>query len=161
MRKLSLPAFVSILVLSVLPAVQPAQAHDVGALHALANVRNLFLVVGSTDRKSINRNSNSDLCLVALTRALQEERFAVVGSRAKADAELTFTGGFITITEGRASKIGSAKLSYAAVVKDKAGSQLWSMVGDADGDSVAEACETAAEDVAEELEEARDEAEDD
>jgi hypothetical protein len=137
------------------------QAHDERALHGLARVQSIFLVVDGPDRKAINRNNASDLCLVALTQALQKEQFTVTSSRATADAEMLFTGGYTTIVEGSPSKIGRARLSYAVVVKDKNGAMLWSMVDDSKGDSIADACETAAEDIASEFEEAHDEALDD
>lgn len=160
MRSFSVLSLAVALAIALLPASQTAQAHDVGASHALAKVRSLFLVVNGPDRKAINRDNTSDLCLVALTHALQEEEFSVVRTRKAADAELVFTGGYITITEGRASRIGEATLNYAVVVKDSQGTVLWSMVDDTKGDSIADACREAAEVIADELEEARDDAED-
>ncbi|MGH8453787.1 MAG: hypothetical protein ACRES4_10705 [Nevskiales bacterium] len=140
----------------------PVQAHHEEGLHrGMANVRSIFLSVDGPDRKAINRENTSDLCLVALTHELQDEGFAVAGSRAKADAELVFTGGYITITQGRVNMIGDVQLNYAAVLKDKNGTTLWSVVDDEWGDSAAEACEDAADDIADELAEEREDALDD
>lgn len=155
------PSFLAAaLALCLLPAWHTAQAHDAKAMHGLAGVNSLSLVVNGPDRKALNRDNTSDLCLVALTHALQKEHFSVAGSRAKADAELVLTGSYVTITEGWASNIGETTLSYAVAVKDRSGAVLWSMVADAEGDSIAEACMEAAEEIAEELEDARDDARD-
>lgn len=142
-------------------AASPALAHEDGAHRGLANVNSIFLSVDGPDRKAINRENASDLCLVSLTHALQEEGFGIAGSRAKADAELVFTGGYITVTQGRPMAIGDAQLSYAAVLKDRKGTVLWSVVEDEWGDSIAEACEDAADDIADEIAEAKDDALDD
>ncbi len=127
----------------------------------LAYVQRILLTVKGPDVKAINRDNMSDLCLVALMQELQDEGFTIARSRDQADAELLFTGGFITITQGRASQIGDVQLSYAAVLKDMKGNVLWSMVDDEWGDSAAEACEDAADDIADEIEDARDDALDD
>lgn len=159
MRNYGFSGLLAVTILSLpLPALA---AHEEGAHRGMANVRSIFLSVDGPDRKAINRDNTSDLCLVALTHALQEEGFTIASSRAKADAELVFTGGYITITQGRVSTIGDAQLSYAAVLKDKAGTTLWSVVDDEWGDSPAEACQDTASDIADELEEAREDALDD
>lgn len=139
----------------------PSLAHDEGLYRGIANVRSLFLSVDGPDRKAINRDNTSDLCLVALTHSLQEEGFSIAGSRAKADAELVFTGGFLTITQGRTSLIGDVQLNYAVVLKDKIGTTIWSEVDDEWGDSAAEACEDAADEIAGDLAEVREDGLDD
>lgn len=127
----------------------------------LAYVQRILLTVKGPDVKAINRDNMSDLCLVALMQELQDEGFTIARSRDQADAELLFTGGFITITQGRSSRIGDVQLSYAAVLKDMKGNTLWSVVDDEWGDSAAEACEDAADDIADDIEDARDDALDD
>lgn len=161
MRSYGFSGLMAGLLLAVLPAAVPVQAHEEGHLHGMANVRSIYLSVDGPDRKAINRDNTSDLCLVALTHALQEEDFTIASSRSKADARLVFTGGYITVTEGRWGRIGDAQLSYAAVLKDRNGTTLWSVVDDQWGDSAAEACEDAAEDIASEVAEAREDALDD
>lgn len=127
----------------------------------LAYVQRILLTVKGPDVKAINRDNMSDLCLVALMQELQDEGFTIARSRDQADAELLFTGGYITITQGRSSRIGDVQLSYAAVLKDMKGNTLWSVVDDEWGDSAAEACEDAADDIADDIEDARDDALDD
>lgn len=156
-------------VIGIVASVLAVCAATASTLHAreqvqkapLAYVQRILLTVKGPDLKAINRENMSDLCLVALTQELNDEGFTIARSRDQADAELVFTGGFITVLEGRSGRIGDVQLSYAAILKDMKGNSLWSVVDDEWGDSAAEACEDAADELADDIAEAHEDALDD
>ncbi|HXG27652.1 MAG TPA: hypothetical protein VNJ47_02240 [Nevskiales bacterium] len=134
--------------IACLPALMPAQAEE-AVVNPVAKVRNLVLSIKGTP------DNVASLCRLALVQTLEEEEFTVVKDRAKADAELVFTGNPVTITQGRRMDIGKVQLSYAVEVNGSAG-RIWSLVDHEWGSSLADACEDAAGDIADELAEARD-----
>lgn len=140
------------LLVGVFSAALPLQAHEF-VFRGPVKANDVLLTM---NLDALNRESTSKLCRVALTQALNEEEFNVVTSRSKADVELVLTGGFLTITEGRAGRIGNAHLSYSAELRDMHGHTILSLVDDAEGDSVAEVCTDVASDIAEEVEDALD-----
>jgi hypothetical protein len=131
-----------------LPALMPAQAEE-GVVNPVAKVRNIVLSIKGTP------DNVASLCRLALIQMLEEEEFTVVKDRARADAELVFTGNPVTITQGRRMDIGKVQLSYAVEVNGATG-RIWSLVDHEWGSSLADACEDAAGDIADELAEARD-----
>ncbi len=140
------------LLVGVFSAVFPLQAHEF-VYRGPVKVNDVLLTI---NLDALNRESTSKLCRVALVQALNEEEFNVVPSRSKADVELVLTGGFLTVTEGRAGRIGHAHLSYSAELKDMYGHTILSLVDDEEGDSVAEVCANVASDIADEVEGALD-----
>ncbi len=139
----------------------PLQAREQVQKAPIAYVQKILITVKGPDLKAINRDNMSDLCLVALSQELLDEGFTIARSRDEADAELLFTGGFLTIKEGRSTQIGDVQLNYAAILRDMKGNTLWSVVDDEWGDSAAEACSDAADDIADDIADAREDALDD